>query len=181
MGDQARRKRALLGLMVRPTLAGVLAGAVWYLVFFLPKRMMAEVDESAFTDAGINGQVAFHAIIAGFAIYTVWQRRERVVGCADRGDETEFGRCVREGIPGEIHIFLGSLAFLILSMTLRLNFIEEVNGIHLNFAIAYTLTLFWEAAINLTDPKRPGSWFEGRIPPEWLEKARNGGYNKLAT
>ena len=137
---------------------------------------MNEADESAFTDSGIPSQIAFHSIVGGFVIFTVWGRFARVIECAAKKDEIGFGQCVRDGIPGEIHVFLGSLAFLALSMTLRLNFVEIPSGIQLNFATAYALTIFWEAAISLSDPLR-GAWFRGRIPEEWIEKARRGVYN----
>lgn len=158
-----------LWLFVRPIIAGLINGPIlWYLVFYRFNISIVEADESAFTDTGIPVLAMFHAIIAGHVLVKVWDEHKLVRRCIREDDRDSFVQCMDDRIPKVIHMLLGSLSVIIISLTLLVHFEGPLAGIALNFSVAFVLGLYWEVATNLDNPSK-GVWYVGRIPKEWLD------------
>lgn len=156
-----------LRLLVKPFILSLTICFAWAQLYLLGIHF-PEPDESAFTDAVIPALSVLHALFASVVIGKVWNEYQQVKRCVRRGERDEFKDTVQNRLPRAVLLLLLVLSFLIQTCMMLLNWSSAWTGFFANFCVAFSLSLVWEVATNLDNPRK-AVWYVNQIPPEWMK------------
>lgn len=156
-----------LRLLVNPFILSVLTCVAWNFLY-LQGMSIPEADESAFTDTVIPTLAVFHALFGSLVIGKVWNEYHQVKQCIRKDDREGFKDCMQERIPRAVLLLLFVLSVLIQAAMMALHWESALTGFFANFCVAFALTLVWEVATNLDNPRK-AVWYTNQIPDGWME------------
>jgi hypothetical protein len=156
-----------LRLLINPLILSVLICVLWDVLYFYGIHI-SESDESAFTDTVIPTLAVFHALFGSLVIGKVWNEYQTVKRCIRHQDEEGFKDCMQDRISRAVLLLLFVLSVLIQFSMMILHWDSAFAGFFANFVIALALTLVWEVATNLDNPRK-ALWYRNIIPEEWMK------------
>ncbi len=127
-------------------------------------------DEASLTCAIIPGVFIAWSIIAGWFFTTIYGKYRTIVGSVLQSDEKTFMLYRDERMPIVLHLFLGSLSFLLFSLVALLDFKEFLAGAISIFVLSYCLVFYWVVMVQLDDPTL-SPWLQERTPGKWLTQS----------
>jgi len=171
--DLARKWRAFkrhARLMLQPLLVAMLVALYWRLawseqwLFFICKDDVPLVMGTAFSMLMLA-----YSITAGLVFNASWRKYNKVMGCVLPQDKRTFMLYRDEKMPLAIHVFLGSLSFLLLDVIGLLPYRDCASGTLAVFLATFIMALVWVVLTQLENPVK-SSWLVERLPLEWLKE-----------
>lgn len=167
--DWGRRLRSLRRhfiLAVEPLVVALAAVFVWFKMREYG-LVLGKNDEVVLT-GGICAMLFLSwGITAALAVNFAWEKYRRVMACVLPRDKRTF-LCLRDDrMPIVIHMFIGSLSFLLLAAVMSLPYEKTWSGIVSVFSSSFVITIYWVVVTQLENPAK-SAWLAERIPKEWL-------------
>jgi FtsH-binding integral membrane protein len=171
--DCARKWRAFkrhVRLMIQPLLIATLVALYWRLAWseqwlsFICKEDVPLVMGTAFSMLMLA-----YSITAGLIFNSSWRKYNKVMGCVLPQDKRTFLLYRDEKMPLVIHLFLGSLSFLLLAVIGLLPYEDCTSGTLAVFLATFIMALVWVVLIQLENPTK-SAWLAERLPREWLKE-----------
>lgn len=159
-------------ILLRPIAAVLAAWGVWY-PLWSRGWCLDDPDATLFREPFIGFLAAFHAILAGFAANKVWTERTQALRSIRLRDEEGFALALRDRIPRDIHLLIGSMSVLIWIAVAVLPYDTVFAGLFAVGSVSFILATYWQLATTLDDSlKDPEVMRE--IPREWLQQGDDG-------
>ena len=171
LGDPVEIKRpsSLLftGLLVRPFITSTLICLLWYGMFVCGVHI-PESDESTFTDTVVPTLAMFHALFGAQVVNKALEEYQLVKQCIRKNKRAQFKDCMQDRMSRAVLLLLFVLSVLVQGSLLAVHWDSVIAGLLANFCVAFALTLVWEVATNLDNPRK-AIWYINIIPKEWME------------
>lgn len=164
--------REYLTLLIKPLASVPFAWACWYPAWSLGWHLN-EPDATLFREPLVGFLGMFHAILAGIVASQVWGERREALRFIRMHDEKGFALALRDRIPRDIHLFIGSMSVLIWFAFAVLPYERAHTGFFSVGATSFLLAIYWQLSTTLDNPlKDPAVVAE--IPKEWMRLGPDG-------